>query len=278
MEIKVNHVDYTYNDKTKALNNLNMIIKDNSITGIIGAKASGKTTLAQILALEKFPVNGNMQMKTITVAKKNDKEMIQNLMKEIGFISEYYNENFLYDTVYNEIDFMLNTYEYITLNHEKRIKDSLKIVGLSENLLHRHVNTLSQGEKKKLMLAKMLSYNPKVIIIDEPSLDLDSHSQNELIKLLRMMKMRYHKTIILLSKDTNFINKLADYIYVIEEGTVKEEGSKYEVFSGDELEKTALDLPLITSFIKLARQEKNVKIEYRDDIYDLMKDVYQSAR
>ena len=141
MEIKVNHLGYTYNNKTKlkeeVLKDINLEIKDNTIIGIIGSKASGKTTLAKVLALQKLPTDGEIQMGTITVGQKNDRDMIKNLKQQIGFIDEYYYESFIYDTVYNEIEYMLNTHEYVTLNHEKRIKDSLKIVGLSMELLNK---------------------------------------------------------------------------------------------------------------------------------------------
>ena len=101
------------------------------------------------------------------------------------------------------------------------MSDSLKSVGLNDDYLELNPFDLSQSEKKKLTLAIALAYNPKVLILDDITTNLDSNSKEDLIKLIKIMKYRYKKTIIVISNDSDFAHKIADNIYIINENKKK---------------------------------------------------------
>lgn len=280
MEIKFKNVNYNIKHLKKIIiDNLNITIGDNKITSIIGPSGSGKTTLAKLISLLIFPTKGTIEFDGTQITNKNNKENLQKLRPYISMVYQNPEEQFFLNTVKAEIEFAIENLNYKTKDKEKRIKDSLKLVGLNENYLSKNPLNLSKGEQKKLSLAVALSFNPKIIVFDEPTLELDAPSKKQLIKIIKMMKLRYNKTIIIFSKDTDFVHELSDYIYLFNNKKIILEGDKYEIFTNTkELKKHNLPKPKLIEFVDLVESKKNVKIGYRDDINDLMKDVYRYVR
>lgn len=283
MEIKFKNVDYTVNRHTKyskkIINNLNITINGNQITSIVGPSGAGKTTFARLISLFIYPTNGEIKFDDVIITNQINKETLKRLRPYIGLVYQNPEDQFFLNSVKEEIEFAIDNLNYKAKDKEKRIKDSLKLVGLNENYLNKNPHNLSKGEQRKLSLAIALSFNPKVLILDEPTLELDEGAKKHLIKLIRMMKLRYKKTIIVLTKDTDFAHTLSDYIYIFNDGKVLLEGDKYEVFTKTKiLKQNNLNKPQIIEFVDLVESKKNVKIGYRDDINDLMKDVYRYVR
>jgi len=279
MEIKFNSVDYIINKHKKIIDNLDFIIKEKEITSIIGTNGSGKTTIAKLLSLFIAPTNGEIIINDIKITNKINKENLKKLKSQIGLVYQNPEEQFFLNTVKEEIEFAIDNQNYIAKDKEKRIKDSLKLIGFNEIYLKRNPQQLSKGEQRKLSLAIALSFNPKIIILDEPTLELDEGAKKQLIKLIRIMKLRYGKTIIIFSKDTDFVHQISDYVYLFNNGKILLEGDKYEVLTNTKiLKQNNLNKPKLIEFVDLVENKKNVKIGYRDDINDLMKDVYRYVR
>ncbi|MBQ9011689.1 MAG: hypothetical protein IJ093_03470, partial [Bacilli bacterium] len=106
--------------------------------------------------------------------------------------------------------------------------------------------------------------------------NLDSKNKSTLIKLLKLMKLRYKKTIIIATKDSEMILSLADQIYLLSENKLTKYEDKYIFFSDDKLlESYHLEQPKIIKFSKIVKEKTNISIGYRDNINDLIKDVYR---
>lgn len=159
---------------------------------------------------------------------------------------------------------------------QKKIKDALDIVGLSSDILKKEFYQLSGGEKQKVLLAKTLLTNKKMMIFENPTNSLDSKSKKNLIKLFKLMKLRYNKNIIIMSNDIEFMHSIVDYVMVMKNGSIFKEGNKYEIFSDSELlEEYGLKVPKLIQFSDLVKKKKKIDIGYRDDINDLIKDIYR---
>lgn len=161
---------------------------------------------------------------------------------------------------------------------EKRVSDALKMVGLDDSYRERNPFSLSNGEMRKVAIASVLAFNPKVIILDEPTIGLDTVSKQTFLRMLKTLKNRYHKTIIVVSHDVNMIHRIVDYLFVLDKGKLVLEGDKYEVFGNEELEQYGVARPYVMEFSYQVWKKKGIKLGYRDEINDLIKDIYRHAK
>lgn len=285
MEIKFNNVFFSYNKNTalehEVLKNINIDIKEGKISSIIGRSGSGKSTLVEMINALNIPTSGEIKINDFVITNKSNKKIknINDLRVNVGLIFQFPEEQFFNMTVFDEISFGMKYFNYKTKDIEKRIRDSLKMVGLGEEYINRNPFTLSNGEKRKVAIASILAFNPDVLIFDEPTIGLDSISKKNLIQLFRNLKSKYKKTIIIVSHDNELIHKISDHIYVLNDGKIILEGDKYSVFKNEKvLKECGIKVPNEIEFSNLVYKKTGIKIGYRDDINDIIKDVYRNAR
>jgi energy-coupling factor transport system ATP-binding protein len=285
MEIKFNDVNYIYNKnssiKNEVLKNVNIRFNEGEITSIIGRSGSGKTTMAELMNALLYPSEGNINIGSYLLTSrgiKNNKK-INNLRVNVGLVFQFPEEQFFNMTVKEEISFGMKYFNYKTKDIDKRVSDALKMVGLNDNYLERNPFTLSNGEKRKVAIASIIAFNPKVIILDEPTIGLDSISKKNLLQLIKKLKQRLNKTIILISHDIELVHQVSDYIVVLDKGRVITEGDKYSVFKQEVmLEEYGIKVPKIIEFSNKVLDKKGIKIGYRDEMNDLIKDIYRYVK
>lgn len=261
MEIKLTNVTFSYekvNYKPKEIFNKLSIKFNEGINCIIGDNGSGKTTLLDI-------INGDLKHKSGKVIKSTDR---------IGYVREI--PLFVNDTVRQELVYSLLEHEHKM--SEKRLYDALIMVGLDINLMDSRISKLTLSQKRLLDLACSLIYNPKILLIDNLTQDLNYIDKKNIIKLVKMLKNRYNKLIIIASNDLEFVHKVADKICVLYDKKLVLEGSKYEVFQNEKLlNQYSLSVPSIIKFENLVLKKKGIKLGYRDEINDLIKDIFRNT-
>ncbi len=277
MEIILEQVEYTYDKKMKkVLDGIDTIFSSGKIIGIIGLNGSGKTTLLELVNGKKLPSNGSIKMNHITISKKG---ISGNLNSLVGMVPQVPEESILFDTIEKEMLSILESHEYPPEKRQKHILEALALVGLSSDYLLKDPLTLSSGELRKFALACTLSYNPKILLLDEPFIGLDIQDRKLLTSLLITIKTRYHKTILIASNDINFLHKIVDDVIVLSDGKIVLSGSKKEVFQNKDIwESCNIELPNITKFENAALEEKNVHLNQRTEINDLVKDILRSIQ
>lgn len=283
MEIKFENVSYIYNNHTplskQALKNINIEFKKDKINGILGGSGSGKSTLVQLINALLVPTYGKVRINRFINQSGKKIKNINKLRFDVGLIFQFPEEQFFNNTVKKEIIFGMKYFKYKTKNIDKRCSDALKMVELDDSYLERNPFSLSSGEQRKVAIASILAFNPKVVILDEPTIGLDGSSKNNLIKLIKMLKNKYNKTIIVISHDVDMLHKISDHIFVLDNGEIVLEGTKYEVFSQPEvLDNYGIKCPKIMEFSNKVLSKKGIKIGYRDDIMDLIKDIYRYVK
>ena len=208
----------------------------------------------------------------------DDKELIISLLNEkdkVSIIREDFEYNYFDITIYDYMNGEIEKRNLVLKDKAKKIIDSLKIVGLSKIDITRCVITLSESEKKLLQIAISLLSNPNIIVFEEPFNKLDTKSQKRLIIFFQMIKEKYNKTIIFITNNSEILYKYADYIVIIKNNKVISNGKK-EIFEDvDLLTTNGVSIPEIVEFTYKAKKKYNIKIDYHNDIRDIIKDIYK---
>ena len=283
MEIDFSNVWYIYYKDTvlsnTVLNGIDFNLSKGKIYSIIGKNGSGKTTILELIDGLMMPTSGCISVGRFKFENKSKTKNLNNYRMKIGFVFQLPEQQFFGNTVYDEVKFSLDCFKYNSSQINKRISDSLLMVGLNDSYLNRDPLTLSHGEMRSVAIASILAFNPKVIIFDEPTIGLDASNKKSLIRLIKMLKTRYHKTIIIVSHDTDMLLKLSDEVLLLENGKIVLKGNKYDVFSNEKMMKrNNIKVPDIIKFSNIVKNRKNIKIGYRDEINDLIKDIYRYVK
>ena len=280
MEIVFNDVTFKENIKTpleKAyLKKVSFMIEDNKITSIIGNTSSGIEVIGDLISIIKTPTSGSIRVFEYV----NDGRRIKNINKlrmNIGYVKSDVNKMLFNKTVKDELSFGVKYFKYKINKQEIRVKEALKLVNLDEEYLNKNVSDLTFEEKKKVSLASVLIFNPSLIILEDITIGLSSKEKENLVKLLNTLKDKYKKTIILISKDTDFCYRVTDKVFIIDHGRVVFNGDRNVLIHDKMLTFYDLETPNIVKFINAANK-KNKNLTYTTNILDLIKEVYRNAK
>ena len=259
MEIKVNGV-YSNN-----LKNININLYENQITSFIGSNDSGKTELLNLISGLNLIEKGTIEYGD----KKLDSKSIKNI---IYYLKEDYSEMLFNININEDIKFYLGNF------NKEKLYELLKKFNLDIEILNKNYLELSSSEVRKILLIIGLMSEKQIIILENANLKLDTKSKQTLIKELKRLK-RNNKIIIVTSYDTDFLLEVSDKILVMEKYKILKEDNKFEILSNKKLlKKINLKIPNTLNFINEVKEIKNIKIGYRDNINDLLKDIYRYAK
>ncbi|MFN3699191.1 MAG: energy-coupling factor ABC transporter ATP-binding protein [Dictyoglomus sp.] len=229
---KLEKVSYYYLDHRIALSSINMEIFKGERICILGPNGSGKTTLLKILDGLLYPQEGNFIAfsKKITEKAFSDPEFNKFFRKNVVLLFQNVEAQLFSPKVEDEIALSLIQLGYEKEEIKERVKAISEIFRIS-HLLDRSPYQLSNGEKKKVALASLLVIDPLVILLDEPTNDLDPRSTKELIKYIKDLQEK-GKTTIIATHDLNIASDLADKIYILgEDKRIKKVGKPEELLS-----------------------------------------------
>lgn len=231
--IEIKNVSKTYNNKVKAIDKLNLTIKDGEIVGFIGLNGAGKTTAIKMMT-------GILQPDTGTI-KINGYDIVKDSLKAkqiIGYIADN-PDMFLKLTGMEFINFIANIYKVPLNERRERIKIFGERFGLSD-VLDKPMQSYSHGMRQKMMVVAALVHDPAVWILDEPLIGLDPTSAFELKKMMREHADKGN-SVFFSTHVLEVAEKLCDKIVIIDKGkvvfigTLKELKDKYDKKDLEEL-------------------------------------------
>lgn len=205
-------------NKIKALDNINLKIKEGQFVAIIGQSGSGKSTLLNILAGLDKPSEGSIYINGFDIYKLKDSKLTKFRRKNTGFVYQFYNlipvltikENII-------LPALLENQKY----DKKHFNNLIKILNLKERLNHLP-NEISGGQQQRAAIARALINKPKILFADEPTGNLDSRNKRSVMKLLKYYNEKYNQTIILVTHDMA-LAKNATRIIILKDGKIKKE-------------------------------------------------------
>lgn len=255
--------DHKIEDET-----INLLIQHNTITGLIN---DTDNIIFDLICLKK---TGKGQI--VINSEKVVKEDLFMNQKRISQIKDNINFPSYIKTIEELMTIELKINNLNVKNPYKKIRDSLKIVGLNEDYVYRELRTLSSSEKKLLLIAKGLLSNPDTIVIEEPFKYLDLKQEKRLVMLLQRFKEQFNKTIILKSEDVESLYKYTNDIIIVKNKNILLSGETDDILKRvDYLKRNGISIPESIKFIYNAKKSKNVKIDYHKDIRDIIKDIYK---
>ena len=217
----------------KAVDQINFNLTFNNTLGIVGESGSGKTSL--ILALLKLTsFKGKIIFNNIDISKINNNELTK-IRKDMQIIfQDPFSSLSPRMTVEEIVREGLDVHEKKSSYENKleKIKEIINEVGLDYNdVRNRFPHEFSGGQRQRIAIARALVLKPKLLILDEPTSALDVSIQNQIIKLLNVLKLKYQLSYIFISHDIKVIKSVSDYIIVLQKGKIIEEGNADEVFN-----------------------------------------------
>jgi len=200
-----------------AVNKVSVRIADASFVSILGPSGSGKTTLLNLIGLIDSPTSGTIYFDDQDVSHLTSKEQRHLRLENIGFVFQTFN---LLPTLtaLENVEFPLAMTKLSQDAQRTRAMQLLTKVGLAHRLHHRP-GKLSTGEMQRVAIARALANNPRLILADEPTGDLDTDTGTEIIQLLFNLS-RKHKTTVLVATHDKRVAEIADVTYFIQDGTI----------------------------------------------------------
>ena len=234
--ISVSDLSFGYDSKRKVLENINFQLKKGESVGFVGANGVGKSTLLRILVGLNTGFQGDVMVNNIPLEKKN----LKTIRKNVGYVFQDADSQLFMSTVFDDVAFAPRNYGMSEAEVNEKTMEALKVVHI-EQLKDKQIYKLSGGEKKLASIATILSTEPDVILMDEPSVALDPKNRRNLINILN----RLNQAKIIASHDLNMIMDTCERTILLSDGKIIKDGNTKEILLDKELmEESGLELPL----------------------------------
>jgi energy-coupling factor transport system ATP-binding protein len=239
--IEIQSLHHTYPSGVEALRGIDVAIHAQEFVAIMGQNGSGKTTFVKHLNGLLKPTKGKVYVK----GENSTKKRVSELARDVGYVFQNPDHQIFCETVEAEVSFGPNNLGLEEAHVKRRVQEALAAVGLLE---YRDVNPkqLSKGQRQRLAVASVLSMNPSILIVDEPTTGQDYRDSIEMLNLVKRLNDD-GCTILFITHDMQLIAKYAQRVIVFHDGKILLHKSTREAFSETEiLKQTFLSPPSIT--------------------------------
>lgn len=253
MSIKIDKLSYIYSAGTpfekRAVDKVSLEIGDGEFVGLIGHTGSGKSTLIQHFNGLFKPTEGTVYVQGSDIHEKGVK--LSDIRQKVGLVFQYPEHQLFEMTVFKDVAFGPSNMGLDTVEVEERVRESIRIVGLTEDVYEKSPFELSGGQKRRVAIAGVLAMRPDVLILDEPTAGLDPKGRDEILDEIKKLHDELGITVILVSHSMEDIGKYVDRIIVMDQGQVKFDNEPKKVFKHIEsLERMGLGVPQVTYLMR----------------------------
>jgi energy-coupling factor transport system ATP-binding protein len=280
-DITIESLNYYHGKGTpyeiKALDDINLNIREGRITGIIGHTGSGKSTLVQMLNGILKPYSGRVLLSGEDIWKKH--KSIREVRFKVGLVMQYPEYQLFEETVYKDIAFGPKNMGLKDAEIDASVREAAGFADLSEELFDKSPFDLSGGQKRRVAIAGIIAMRPDVLVLDEPAAGLDPRGRAAIFGNIVIYQRKSGRTVVIVSHSMEDMAKYCDDLIVMSEGRVLLSGKCEEVFShSDMLFEVGLDIPQATKLL-IALKKKGFDVDCGaytvEDALEQIKEMYE---
>lgn len=252
MALEADRLRFSYPNGVEAITDLTLRVSEGEFVAVMGTNGSGKTTLMRVLLRLLTPQSGHVRLAGIDIGDLRPAE----LYRRIGLVFQNPADQLFGTSVEQDVAFGPRNLGLSAAEVTARVEQSLAAVDALE-LRHRGIHQLSYGQQKRVCLAGVLAMQPKILLLDEPTGGLDPAAESQMVDLLLRLNRKQKITIILSTHAVDLLPVLADRVYILQQGSVSQQGTPREVFADPQaIVQAGLRLPMIAQvFHELGRQD-----------------------
>ena len=228
--LSIKSLSFGYDRNTPILRGVDLEIESNAIVALLGRNGSGKTTLARMLVGINAAPAGSIKLEGKDISRLSARE----IASEIGYVFQNPDHQFVTDRVDEEIAYSLKVRNFGEEEIAARVNEVLEIVDLQRYRARSPYN-LSLGERRRLSVATMLVLQPRMLVLDEPTIGQDHERAQLLMGLMARLRERYGTTILMITHDVRLVAEWADRALVLRSGRIAFDGRPIDLFADDEL-------------------------------------------
>lgn len=261
--IEAKNVCFTYPNGVEALKNVSVTIQDGEFVAIMGQNGAGKTTLVKHFNGLLKSTKGQVLVDGVDVKKVS----VATLARNVGFVFQNPDHQLFSETVEEEISFALRNFGFKEDVTKSRVTWALNLLSLTQ---YRTASPfmLSGGERKRVALASVLAWDPKMLILDEPTIGQDYQQKEKLRQFILQMRTQ-KKTVIMVTHDVEFVAECNPRVLLMREGKITADGEANKILTNPEILTAASIVPpqIAQIFLELAPQLP--ELELPKDIIDV---------
>ena len=246
--IEAENVHFSYPNKVEALKGVSITIKDGEFVAIMGQNGAGKSTFVKHFNGLLKPSAGTVRADGVETTKTS----VATLARNVGFVFQNPDHQLFSETVEDEIAFALKNFGFEPKVIEDRVTWALNLLSLTQ---YRKTSPflLSGGERKRVALASVLAWDPKTLILDEPTIGQD-HEQKEILRQFILQMQTQGKTVVIVTHDVEFVAESNPRVVLMKEGKIVADGMGKDILTDPAiLEMSSIVLPQIAQlFMKLS--------------------------
>jgi len=253
MDISLQQVEYRYQIGTPferlAITNVSIEIPSGTYLAIIGHTGSGKSTILQHLNALLKPTKGKVIIGDKEITSGEKQKNLKEIRQKVGIVFQFPEHQLFEETVEKDICFGPMNFGVSETEAIARARESIKLVGLSEEILAKSPFDLSGGQMRRVAIAGVLAMEPDVIVLDEPTAGLDPRGRKEIMEMFYKLHKERNLSTVLVTHSMEDASLYADDIVIMHKGEVYKRGNPREIFQSPEgLLELGLDVPEVVRF------------------------------
>ncbi len=255
--IEIKDLSFQYRDSDAlALKDINLTIEDGDFMGIIGGSGAGKSTLTYALnGIVPHHKRGDFYGSVKICGLDTVDARPENISAHVGSVFQDIDGQMVSSVVEDEILFGLENFGFSRQEIGARMAEAMDLLAIAD-LRYRSINSLSGGQKQKVAIASIIALRPQILVLDEPTGELDPQSSMQIFSHLKTLNEKYHITIVVVEQKTSLLAAFARRIIVMEKGSVYLDGTVREVMGhGDALSAIGVEIPSFALLSEKLRAE-----------------------